>query len=229
MLGRNHIALSVFSVALVAAPLLADQPYVVATLLAGVALGALLPDLDSASMRLLKSKVAPTWLLETVARKVLFTVLRVVYRCLFTRFDPEHRGSMHTILGVALTSLIIGGAAYLGLTYAGYWSEEWLWFLAGLPLGGLMHLVEDSTTRWGISPFEPVWEHRFRGRITTGNRRDLRPDIFSAVLAMALGGVMYLDLVRGFAKVGVLAGVTLLSAWGIFYIVAKIPVGGSDA
>ena len=223
MLGRNHVALSLGSALLLAVPWLPGSLETVALVLAGVWVGAYLPDLDSDSMRMVKGAVMPRFV-PRVLRWILFRIVAVGFWLCRLRFDPSHRGSLHTIFGVALYSTVISFALFAGLTLAGHWSPITLWFFAGLVAGGLLHLLEDSCTKWGITPFVPVWGHRFRGRIITGSS-DLRPEVYASVLFSMAGGLYAVSVYQGigFERLQLLAALTLATTWGLFFLWAKVP------
>jgi len=223
MLGRNHVVLSLASVLLLAVPWLPGSFQTVALVLAGVWVGAYLPDIDQPNMRIVHG-VMMVPLVPRILRAILFSIVGLGFWLLRQRFNPEHRGSMHTILGIAMYSAVICGAIYLGLRYAGYWDPVVAWLFAGLAAGGVLHLVEDSCTRWGIRPFAPVWGHRFHGGITTGSG-DRRPEIYASVLCCFSGALLYLNFVEHLARDYLipLSLLTLGTAWAMFFLMAKIP------
>lgn len=221
--------LSVGSALLLAVPWLPGSLGTVALVLAGVWVGAYLPDLDSDSMRMVRGAIMPRFV-PRVLRWILFRIVAVGFWICRQRFDPSHRGSLHTVFGVGLYSAVICFALFAGLQLAGYWDPVALFFFAGLVAGGLLHLLEDSCTKWGITPFVPVWGHRFRGRIITGSS-DLRPEVYASVLfSMALG--LYVFSVYQAVPLDqmvTLAAVVLATTWGMFFLWSKVPARGVRA
>jgi membrane-bound metal-dependent hydrolase YbcI (DUF457 family) len=201
----------------------------VALVLAGVAVGAYLPDLDSDSMRMVKGAVMPRFI-PRIGRWLLFRIVAIGFFLCRQRFDSSHRGSLHTVFGVALYSTVICFALFAGLHLAGYWDPVAGYFFAGLVAGGLLHLVEDSCTKWGITPFVPVWGHRFRGRIITGSG-DVRPEVYASVLFTMAAALFVYSVYRAvpFDRMVELATVTLAKVWLMFFVWSKIPAWGDRA
>jgi inner membrane protein len=226
MLGRNHVVLTLGSASLLAIPYLPGSLQTVALVLGGAWIGAYLPDLDTPNMKIVKGVVAVPFASQIV-RSILFTIVHIGYICLFQKFDPNHRGSLHTLLGIAMYSAVICGAGYAVLRYTGYWDPVVLWFFAGLVGGGVMHLIEDSCTRWGVQPFLPLWGHKFKGGITTGSG-DFRPEVYGSVLFALAGCLLYLNLGLGMIQQNLIgiSVITLLTAWSVFFIISKIPRRG---
>lgn len=223
MLGRNHVVLSLASACLLAIPWLPGSAGTVALVLAGVWIGAYLPDLDSPNMRIVRG-VMTVPLLPRLARGVLFAVVGAGFWVLRIPFNPDHRGSFHTLLGIAMYSAVICGSLYTILRFSGYWDLLYLWLFAGLAAGGVMHLVEDSCTRFGVRPFAPFWRVRFRGGITTGSG-DLRPEIYGSILFCFVAALGYGNFGMHLAR-DYLVPVSLLvlaTAWGSFWFVSKFP------
>ena len=228
MLGRNHVVLTLGSASLLAVPYLPGSLQTVALVLAGAWIGAYLPDLDTPNMKIVKGVVMVPFA-SRIARAVLFAIVHLGFVCLLQKFNPEHRGSMHTLLGIAMYSAVICGAIYAALRYMGYWDPIVLWFFAGLAGGGVMHLVEDSCTRWGVQPFLPLWGHKFKGGITTGSG-DFRPEVYGSVLFALAGCLLYLNLGLGMIRQNLIgiSVVALASAWLVFFALAKIPGRGKE-
>jgi membrane-bound metal-dependent hydrolase YbcI (DUF457 family) len=235
MLGRNHIWLSCTSLLVLVSPWLATRPTDVLLLIAGAWVGALLPDVDSNSSRILRGG-AITRAIGLVARWFLFLLVGILFRLIGSRFRPEHRGSMHTLIGIGFYSLVIAGAAYgaaqLATQYTGvpYWSDG-LWIVIdGMVLGGVMHLVEDSCTARGIMPFLPVWGKWFHGGITTGNPRDKRPEIYGTVLAGEVAALVLLQQALQYPQEQVIqmAVAAFGASWAIFYLLSKFDIKTPD-
>lgn len=69
----------------------------------------------------------------------------------------RHRGFLHTVWlpFIVFLSTYTTDYAILGSAFA---------------LGYLVHIAADGITEEGVSFFQPVWKHRFRGFIKTGGR-----------------------------------------------------------
>lgn len=225
MLGRNHVALSVASALLLAIPWLPGSLPLVALVLAGVWVGAFLPDMDTDAMRVVRGVMMPR-ILARFLKWLLFGIVGIAFRLVRQPFHPEHRGSLHTLLGIGFYSLVISFSIFAGLRILGFWDPIALYFCAGLVAGGLLHLLEDCCTLWGISPFIPLWKHRFHGGISTGNSSDKRPEIYASVLFTIAGGLYYYSLSQHIEQVQMIktAGLVFLTVWGMFYMISKFKV-----
>lgn len=235
MLGRNHLWLSCTSLLVLLSPWLAARPFDALLLVAGAWVGALLPDVDSNSTRLVRAgKVA--YGIERVLRWCLFLLVGLLFRLIGAEFKSQHRGSMHTLLGIGFYSLVIAGAAYgaaaLATSYTGvpYWNDGLWLVIDGMVLGGVLHLVEDSCTARGIQPFLPVWGIWFHGGITTGNPRDKRPEIYGTVLAGEVAALVLLQQVLGYPQEQVIqmAVAAFCASWAVFYLLSKFPIRTPD-
>lgn len=225
MLGRNHVALSLASALLLATPWIPGSLATVALVLAGVWIGAFLPDMDTDGMRVVRGVMMPRFLVR-ILRWLLFVIVGVAFRLVRQPFHSEHRGSLHTLLGIGFYSTVICFTVYAALKMAGIWDPGVLFLFAGLVGGGLLHLLEDCCTRWGIRPFIPLWQHRFHGGISTGNSADKRPEIYASVLFTIAGALCYFNLTQHFEQIQMIkiSGLVFLTVWVMFYVFAKIPI-----
>ncbi len=226
MMGRNHVALSVGTALMLAIPWLPGSLSTVAMVLGGIWIGAYLPDMDTDAMRVVHNAVTPRFLVR-FGRWLLFGIVGFFFRLCRVPFRPEHRGSLHTVLGIAFYTIVITFAAYAGLTLLGYWDPLYLWLFAGLALGGLLHLLEDACTRLGVRPFIPLWGHRFHGGIVTGSG-DNRPEVFASILFVMAGALYYLSVSRqlAFPKAMEITALTAATIWVLFFVWSKIPARG---
>lgn len=189
MRGKDHIAISTGSALLLAAPWLLIHPLAVAIFTAGVIIGSLLPDTDAADSKLhYMDGIARVFSL--IMRPVVIPITKLVYRVLEKPFNPAHRGSMHTLTGVIVYTLIItlliGSILYLldvRTLIIGF-------FFSGLFAGGIFHLLEDCCTRSGLMPFKPFSDKKYAGSINTGSRIDIRPGFYATVLIFVAAGVV---------------------------------------
>lgn len=126
---------------------------------AGVWLGSLLPDLDAPDAKIMHGAWCPLGLIG----KYLF--YKPIVRILGTRWDlfgDEHRGFMHSLLGCILTSIFFVFIIGLPLIVSVLVWPDLLSFasllghvLLGVPIGFVLHLIEDSFTRSGVRWFSP--------------------------------------------------------------------------
>jgi len=189
MRGKDHIAISTGSALLLAAPWLLIHPVAVAIFTAGVIIGSLLPDTDATDSKLhYMDGIARIFSL--IMRPIIIPITKLVYRVLEKPFNPAHRGSMHTLPGVIIYTLIItlliGSVLYL----MGFWNIIIGFFFPGLFAGGIFHLLEDCCTRSGLMPFKPFSDKKYAGSINTGSRIDIRPGFYATVLIFVAAGVV---------------------------------------
>ena len=171
MRGHSHIVLGL-AAALAVNQLYPDLPArdpAVLALAAGAAvLGALLPDVDSATSTIREATgtgARPDWKARRVARALglrrglafwlvygallmVFSVLGLFTWLAVRTVAGGHRGRTHTLLALALLG---GGAWYLGLPP---WAIAFLAAYAS-------HLLADSLTRSGIPLLWPLAQRRF--------------------------------------------------------------------
>lgn len=155
MLWYEHILISFFF-ALLLLPYLNLDPYL---FLSGVLIGSLLPDVDSYSfLSLLKKSRKNPFLYITLAllKYVFWIPYAFILSFLFGKDYFSHRSSSHSLIFL----LLIFSAIYF-LSFP---------FAYGILFGGVLHLLQDSTTLSGVAWFSPISEIRVRGVLRTGQR-----------------------------------------------------------
>lgn len=189
MRGKDHIAISTGSALLLAAPWLLIHPASVAIFTAGVIIGSLLPDTDATNSKLhYMDGIARVFSL--IMRPVVIPITKLVYRVLEKPFNPAHRGSMHTLPGVMVYTLILALLIGSALLFLGFGDIIIGFFFLGLFAGGILHLLEDCCTRSGLMPFKPFSDRKYAGSINTGSRIDVRPGFYGTVLVFVAAGVV---------------------------------------
>ena len=219
MLGRHHLALTLLTGALALAPLFWVAPIVVLLAMAGLAVGALLPDVDADGAAIyhgrvrglpgglgtvVNATVAPAFpVVAYVTRYAIVTPTAWVYDAIvFSDRDLEvsHRGYTHSLLGIATTTLAAGAILMAiggGLWVLGGASADPLALAlavtvttAGLGTGQVLHVLQDSATVSGIAWLAPFSERTLRGRLrTSGDLVDALPAEGFTVVLMALAVV----------------------------------------
>ena len=219
MLGRHHLALTLLTGAVALAPLFWVAPIAVLLAMAGLAVGALLPDVDADDAAIyhghvrglpgglgtvVNATVAPAFpVVAYVTRYVIVAPTAWVYDAmLFSNRDVDvsHRGYTHSLLGIATTTLAAG--AILAAIGGGLWalgspSADPLAIAvavsvttAGLGAGQVLHTLQDSATVSGIAWLAPFSERTLRGRLrTSGDLLDALPAEGFTAVLLALAAV----------------------------------------
>ncbi|MDT8357214.1 MAG: metal-dependent hydrolase [Methanomicrobiaceae archaeon] len=198
MNGKDHVLLTELSLLAALAPWMTGEqiPWLLA-LFAGSLLGSLAPDADAPDASIFHAKrkgknifrLVPGYLFPLTGYILRYLVYYPVSAFLFIisfgSVRPRHRGFLHSLGGIALSSLVIFGGAWLLSLWAGISPPSFLIPAgAGFFIGCAFHLLEDSCTKGGICPLFPPLQVKINGTIVTGDRRELRPVLF----AVALGG-----------------------------------------
>jgi hypothetical protein len=145
---------------------------------------------------------------------------------IFSRtYRHEHRGLLHTPVGVTLATLLV-------FCYAGIFSSLFLhavgfmlFLISGSFWAGCMlHLLQDSCTPTGIAWGFPLRNGRLRGNIRTVSPRDPRPTLYAGML---VGCLVILFLLRdlSFPPSWLIATLILIGVWSLFLIVARSTQG----
>lgn len=207
MRGDQHVLISLFSGGVLIAPwLMVLDPVTVLVLLVSLFIGSLAPDADAPDAAIFHTRIpglrgVTGWAANTVARFLPFFGYMIRYLEYYPlsaalwvaslgRCQNEHRGLLHSLVGVLLITLLTAG--YLEVfSWLVSWSHLDLLPVAagGFLAGCLLHLIEDSCTPRGVAWFFPFCSFRVRGRITTGFS-DSRPQIFTLLLMAAGWGML---------------------------------------
>ncbi len=240
MRGDQHVLITLFSGGLLIAPHLAViAPTGIAALLFGLFVGSLAPDADATDAAIFHTRVPG---LQGVTRRVAdlaggvlpvfgylirygvyFPVAGVFWLISGGRLRAGHRGVLHSLLGVALSTALTGLYLMAALHLLG-WAAPAVFTLglAGFGAGALLHLAEDSCTPGGIAWLYPLSQRRVRGRLRTG-RSDLRPRLFAAALGSAMWACVLIAAWDGAAAEAV-AEVSLFlfcALWTFFWLAAR--------
>lgn len=238
MKGVHHLLLTTTTGILALLPLTPlIPPSWLPPLALGLVIGSLAPDADAAGAAILHPGIPgggtgargfSRWILPTfgyLIRYLVYFPVWAVLRLLFgRRCSLEHRGLLHSFLGVTLLTLLTTAylAAFLFLTNIGAYSLL-LPFGSALLAGSLLHLVEDSTTISGIRWAYPWSGHSVHGSIRTGGW-ELRPTLFLVLLTVGgtliLAGPLFAHWRTPWQAPAML--LFLLLAWGIFLLVSGV-------
>lgn len=222
LLGKHHISISFGTALALSAPWFLTDSMSVVALLLGTIIGSLLPDTDAKDSKLYYMDGIARFF-GAIMKPVVFPITKKVYQIFNVKFNPKHRGSMHTLLGIFVYSSILAIIIFLGLVILGQWNNFILFFILGLYLGGILHIAEDCCTVSGINPLKPFNKKWFGGKISTTNRFDKRPSYFADFLIILAVGVMFAEQYYKYEPLAIapfaLIGLTL--SWIGFYGISQ--------
>ena len=196
MNGQEHVLLTELCILMVLGPWMLGEhiPWLLAVF-AGSLLGSLAPDADAPDASIFHNKrqgrnvfrMVPGYIFPltgyVLRYAVYYPVSALLFILSFGSVRPRHRGFLHSIPGITLSSLVIFGGAWMLLLWAGLSPPSFLLPAgAGFFVGCAFHLLEDSCTKGGICPLFPPVRVKIAGTIVTGDRREMRPLIFAIVL-----------------------------------------------
>ncbi len=246
MRGVEHVRISLFSAGVLLAPqapTLGVQLTLVSLL--GAFIGALAPDADAEDAAIFHSRINGVsgirgLIINTAAivlpifgytiRYLIYYPLSLVFLAVFgKRYRHQHRGLLHSITGICLTTGILLAYIWVLFAYVG-WQP-----LPVLPAFGIaffcgcfFHLMEDTCTPSGVAWLYPFSRVRACGTIRTSSRFDIRPGAFTVLLALTVAATIaavLLEAVRpDHLVLASAAGLVLL--WLLFLAAARVRYGG---
>jgi membrane-bound metal-dependent hydrolase YbcI (DUF457 family) len=188
MLGKDHINISIAFILTFIAPLIflqgMDMVYPVVLLMA-VLIGSLLPDSDCKGKATLyyRYPLADTFMRKIIGKSIIFIFNHLISKKKITtehEIKDEHRGVIHSPIGVLLSSFILVLAILIFSIIFGLFSWKIILIIfVGLIVGQFLHLYEDSCTISGINWGFPFKTRELKGSIRTFNRKDQRPKVFA--------------------------------------------------
>jgi len=205
MLGKDHLKITfVFSVPFIVYLLLCvlsfELPiYIVAVFSICILIGSLTPDADCGGKSELYYKHQGVYQLMRPIHWLILLLTRKLVKQYPNNFNPvkeEHRGMLHSLVGVFLSSFLLSISFSIFALMLLYFSELFplsdvfyifvLGFI-GLLLGQILHLAEDSCTKRGIKWFLPFSKKLIQGNISTKSENknemiDIRPRYFARIL-----------------------------------------------
>ncbi len=240
MLGHQHFALSTATALLVLIPFLPEYRIRIGFVLVGVAIGSLIPDIDSKGTAIFSGNINEldgyisrvfAYLLSPFMPAFGYFTRYFIYKPAVKllnvasdeyRFEEKHRGFTHSLMGVVVFVLCTGLALYPVFLYFGSMSLL-IYLMAGYTAGAVLHMVQDSLTRSGIKWNQPFSSVKLKGQLRTG-KDTLRPQTFLATLiSLILLGIAPIRLTvfsyKGWNGL-VLAGL----CWLIFALISGIRI-----
>ncbi|MDD1653427.1 MAG: metal-dependent hydrolase [Methanomicrobiales archaeon] len=238
MKGVHHLLLTTTTGGFAVTPLVPlIPPEWLPPLALGLVIGSLAPDADASDAAILHAGIPgrgtgargfSRWILPLfgyLIRYLVYLPVWAVLRLLFgRRCSREHRGLLHSLLGVTATALLTSGYLALFLFLLGHTAYPLLVpFGLALLAGAILHLVEDTTTVTGIRWAYPWSDHAVHGTLRTGGW-NLRPTLFLVLLTAGATLILAAPLFT--------AGITpwqapamllfLLGAWTLFLLSAGV-------
>jgi inner membrane protein len=206
MRGDQHVLISLCTAGFLVAPWVQClNPILIATVLFGIFVGSLAPDADAVDAAIFNGRIDGLkgkrgQILNAIAvvlpvfgytiRYLIYYPLSLGFSALFRKnYRHQHRGLLHSLIGVALTTGILLG--YLAMIF--FWLD---WPLVLLPAFGVaffagcvFHLLEDTCTPSGVAWLFPISRRRLVGGVHAHGRFELRPAIFTLLLASGTAGL----------------------------------------
>ena len=241
MRGDQHVYISLTTAGLLIAPwLTALDPALIALILFGVFVGSLAPDADAADAAIFngrlgggKGKRGQVVNGLAVALPVFgYTIRYLIYYPLSLAFTlilrksyrHRHRGLLHSLPGVGLTSLLLSGYLAVILTWLGVSLALLPAFGVAFFAGCILHLIEDTCTPAGVAWLYPFSRRRLAGSVRTWGNFEVRPAVFAIVLALAAVTVLIAPVVTSATaeELRLLAPLAALLLWGLFMLTCRV-------
>jgi inner membrane protein len=235
MKGRTHLALSFLSLLVITRPLWPQLSWLAwVGVYAGVLVGSLAPDVDAPDSVIFHLRLLPRELrvllsvLGYLLRYLVYFPLSLFFWTVFSRnYRHEHRGLLHTPMGVTLAALLVSGyAAIFSLLILHSLGPGLLLVTASFWAGCILHLMQDSCTPSGIAWGFPWHNRRLRGTIHTASHMDPRP-IFYAIVLLGCLAFLYLLPDLAFPPLWLIAILLLVGAWFLFLYLARVTQGST--
>ncbi len=207
MLGKDHINISIAIVFPFLIPLfflnIVDTVYI-AVFMIVILIGSLIPDSDCGGKATIYYRFKEIdWFMKNIVAKPMVYVFNHLINTKKIKVEhevkDEHRGIIHSPIGVLFSSLILMIPVILfGVIFNLFNIFIILTIFFGLIIGQLLHLFEDSCTISGINWGFPFATKEKNGKIRTFSkdpeRKDIRP-IFYAFMFYTLSIILAIGFV----------------------------------
>lgn len=241
MRGDQHVSLSLATAGLLIAPLVTTiDPVLIAVLLFGVFIGSLAPDADAADAAIFNGRIGGVrgkkgQILNGFAvvlpifgytiRYLIYYPLSLIFSLILRKsYHHRHRGLLHSLPGVGLTSLILTVYLLLIFTWLGVSPRFLPAFGCAFFAGCILHLMEDTCTPGGVAWLYPFSRRRIAGHVKTQGNLEVRPAAFTIVLALTTVGILIAPLVTTASPEDLwylaLAATSIL--WLFFILVSRV-------
>lgn len=229
MLGRHHISITIASILPFLIPIIfngnADLTQVNLNLplvfFIAAFIGSLTPDSDCGGKASIHYKFPLVdWIMKNIIVKSIVFIFQIFVSKKYNldyEVKEEHRGIMHSPIGVLFSSFVLT-VFFLIASLLIDMFNIWAVFLvfAGMLIGQLLHLLEDSCTVSGINWKFPFGKKEINGQIYTfqkiEDKKDVRPSIFQYTL---LSFSLILVILYHFNKL-------TLSLWLLYLVISGV-------
>ncbi len=173
-------------------------------------MGALLPDVDASDSKVMRGYWRPIGLF---GKYLFYKPMTWILKSKSDSFHEEHRGYLHSLLGCLLATVFFAipiAIIFVVLVYAlqvQFDLSVIIWYAwLGIPIGFLLHLVEDSFTKSGVRWFFP------RGKTYSGATRTGRKSEYTMMTAFLLSFGVLVIVVYYLPASTILLGEALLAS-----------------
>ena len=241
MRGDQHVYISLTTAGLLIAPwLTALDPALIALILFGVFVGSLAPDADAADAAIFNGRLGGVKgkrgqvvnglavalpVFGYTIRYLIYYPLSLVFALILRKsYRHRHRGLLHSLPGVGLTSLLLSGYLAVILTWLGVSLALLPAFGVAFFAGCILHLIEDTCTPAGVAWLYPFSRRRLAGSVRTWGNFEVRPAVFAIVLALAAVTVLIAPVVTSATaeELRLLAPLAALLLWGLFMLTCRV-------
>lgn len=241
MRGDQHIYISLATAGLIIAPWVTVlDPILFVVLLFGVFVGSLAPDADIAGATIFSGRVSGVRgrrgqvvnglavalpIFGYTIKYLIYYPLSLIFSLILRKnYRHQHRGLLHSLLGVGLTSLLLSGYLALVLNLIGLSLELLLAFGSAFFLGCILHLMEDTCTPSGVAWFYPFSKRRLAGRVQAWDKTEIRPKGFTLMLALAAAATLIAPVVTSATpeELKLLAPGIALLLWLFFMLICRV-------
>ncbi len=241
MRGDQHVYISLTTAGLLIAPWLTVlDPALIAVLLFGVFVGSLAPDADAADAAIFHGRIGGVkgkrgQIVNGLAvalpvfgytiRYLIYYPLSLVFTLILRKsYRHRHRGLLHSLPGVGLTSLLLSGYLAIILMLLGVSLALLPAFGAAFFAGCILHLVEDTCTPAGVAWLYPFSRRRLAGSVRAWGNLEARPTVFAIILALATVTVLIAPVVTSATaeELRLLAPFIALLLWVFFILTCRV-------
>ena len=241
MRGDQHVYISLTTAGLLIAPWLTVlDPALIAVLLFGVFVGSLAPDADAADAAIFHGRIGGVkgkrgQIVNGLAvalpvfgytiRYLIYYPLSLVFTLILRKsYRHRHRGLLHSLPGVGLTSLLLSGYLAIILMLLGVSLALLPAFGAAFFAGCILHLVEDTCTPAGVAWLYPFSRRRLAGSVRAWGNLEVRPAVFAIILALAAVTVLIAPVVTSATaeELRLLAPLAALLLWVLFILTCRV-------
>ena len=241
MRGDQHVYISLTTAGLLIAPWLTVlDPALIAVLLFGVFVGSLAPDADAADAAIFHGRIGGVkgkrgQIVNGLAvalpvfgytiRYLIYYPLSLVFTLILRKsYRHRHRGLLHSLPGVGLTSLLLSGYLAIILMLLGVSLALLPAFGAAFFAGCILHLVEDTCTPAGVAWLYPFSRRRLAGSVRAWGNLEARPTVFAIILALATVTVLIAPVVTSATaeELRLLAPFIALLLWVLFILTCRV-------